>query len=273
VIAAVLVAISLALVTISFRGGLSGLESAGSSVLYPFEVAAERVARPFRDAASWFSSLLHARSQNTKLRAEVDRLRQRANQNQAAVQENKELKRLLGYLEGPAFPSGYTAVAARIISRAPSQFEQRVGIAAGAAQGIALNDPVVTADGLVGSVTRVFSRASQVTLLTDDSSAVSGIDLKTRAGGIVRHGRSSDSQVLVLDRVDKKLVVNLGDVISTAGWKSGTLASLYPKGIPIGRVTSSSQTDTDLFKQVVLQPFVDADAIDAVLVLVPKKRS
>jgi rod shape-determining protein MreC len=56
----------------------------------------------------------------------------------------------------------------------------------------------------------------------------------------------------------------------TAGWRSSKLASLYPKGIPIGTVTSVGQADTDLWKQVQVAPFADFDSLDAVLVLVRK---
>src|SRR5829696_6046188 len=45
----VLVALSIALVTASFRGGVSGPQATAAGLLRPFQVAAERVARPFRD--------------------------------------------------------------------------------------------------------------------------------------------------------------------------------------------------------------------------------
>ena len=63
-----------------------------------------------------------------------------------------------------------------------------------------------------------------------------------------------------------------GDEVVTAGWRASGLSSLYPKGIPIGKVTSVGQTDTDLFQQVQVDPFVDFGALDAVLVLVPRER-
>ena len=61
VVVAVLVLVSLALLTVYFRessgGGLHSLQSAGATVLRPFEVAANRVAQPFRDAAGWVGGL------------------------------------------------------------------------------------------------------------------------------------------------------------------------------------------------------------------------
>ena len=87
----------------------------------------------------------------------------------------------------------------------------------------------------------------------------------------MRHARGT-RETLVLDRVRKEDVVKVGDEIVTAGWSAGALSSLYPKGIPIGKVTSVGQTDTDLYQQVQIDPFVDFGALDAVLVLVPDER-
>ena len=128
--------------------------------------------------------------------------------------------------------------------------------------------PVVTADGLVGTVSRVSSRTARVTLLTDDQSAVSAVDLATDASGIVRPGHGPRAP-LRLDRVPKEAVVRVGDTVVTSGWRSSRLASLYPKGIRIGRVTSVGRTDTDLYTQVQVEPFADLTALEAVLVLVP----
>ena len=77
-----LVLLSLILITFSFRasstGALHSVESAGVTVLRPFEVAAERVARPFRDVYGYFRGLVHAKSENERLRQQVNELRQQA---------------------------------------------------------------------------------------------------------------------------------------------------------------------------------------------------
>jgi rod shape-determining protein MreC len=272
----VLVLLSLVLITVSFRSGddgrLSGVQSAGATALRPFAVGVERVAQPFRDAYSWVDSLFGARSEAERLRAEVRDLRQRAIQSEFALQENDYLRRLLRYLDGPRFPGDFDPVAAEVIGRPDSEFAQAIVVAAGSINGVRVNDPVVTADGLVGLVTRVARGTSRIQLLTDQEAAVSAVDLSTSAPGIVLHARGT-RETLVLDRVRKQDVVSVGDEIVTAGWRTGALSSLYPKGIPIGKVTSVGQTDTDLFQQVQVDPYVDFGSLDAVLVLVPKERS
>jgi rod shape-determining protein MreC len=263
--------LSLALVTVYFResdsGVLHGFQSTGAAILRPFEVGAERVASPFRDATGWFGGLLDAKSENKRLKEEVERLRQQGILSESYARENAQLKALLRYRQGPRFPDDYRAVSARVIARAPTQFEQQIVVSAGKNDGIAKHDAVVAGEGLVGEVTKVASNVAQVTLLTDESSAVSAIDVRTNAAGIVEH---SESGSLVLDRVTKDQVVEPGEVVVTSGFRSGALTSLYPRGIPIGVVTSSGQSDTDIYKHIQLDPFVDFSKLEAVIVLVKK---
>jgi rod shape-determining protein MreC len=269
-----LVVLALGLITVSFRQGENGrlgpVHDAAAAALRPFEVASERVARPFRDAYNWFHGLTSARDEAEALRAENERLRQEVIQNQLAANETRRLKALLRYVQGPTFPADYTGLATAVIARPSQPFARSIVVAVGSVDGVQLNAPVVTADGLVGLVTRVGSSSSRVRLLTDEESAVSAIDLRTSAAGIVRHGRGSGS-TLVLDRVPKELKVRVGDTIVTAGTRAGALSSLYPRGIPLGEVTSVGQADTDLYKQVQVQPFADFSSLDSVLVLVRKR--
>jgi len=268
----VLVLASLVLITLSFRSGedgpLSSVQSAGSSALRPVSVGFERVAQPFRDAYGWADSLFDARSDAERLRVENRELLQRAIQSEFARQENDYLRRLLDYLDSPRFPGDFDPVAAEVIGRPAGAFTQAIVVAAGSSNGVRVNDPVVTADGLVGLVTRVTPDTARVQLLTDEEAAVSAIDLRTSAPGIVRHARGT-RETLVLDRVPKQDRVKVGDEIVTAGWRASGLSSLYPKGVPIGKVTSVGQTDTDLYQQVQVDPFADFGSLDAVLVLVP----
>jgi rod shape-determining protein MreC len=271
----VLVLLSLVLITLSFRTGedgpLTSVQSAGSTALRPFAVGFERVAQPFRDAYGWANSLLDAQSDAERLRVENRELLQRAIQSEFALQENDYLRRLLTYLDGARFPGDFDSVAAEVIGRPAGAFTQAIVVAAGSNNGVRINDPVVTADGLVGLVTRVTPDTARVELLTDEEAAASAVDLRTSAPGIVRHARGT-RETLVLDRVLKQYRVKVGDEIVTAGWRASGLSSLYPKGIPIGKVTGIGQTDTDLYQQVQIDPFVDFGSLDAVLVLVPTGR-
>jgi rod shape-determining protein MreC len=265
----------LALVTLSFRqsddGPVAGAQEGAAAALRPFQVAADRIAEPFRDAYAWIDGLFDARSDADRLQTENETLRQQVVQSRLAERENERLRDLLQYRSGPRFPEGYTGLATAVISRPAGAYAQAIVIAAGRNDGVEVDDPVVTQDGLVGKVSRVGSRTARVTLLSDDQSAVSALDVATDAAGIVRPGQGPRAP-LRLDRVPKEAVVRVGDTIVTAGWRSQRLSSIYPRGILIGSVTSVGRTDTDLYTQVQVTPFADLNSLEAVLVLIPEVR-
>jgi len=268
-VATVLVLVSLGLITIYFResteGPLHTSQRLGASVLMPFEVAGERVARPFRDGWGYLADLFDAKSENEDLRKQNKELRQIVIANETAAQENKRLRELLAYVEGPTFPQEYQAITASVIARPPSPFRQEVVIAAGSDRGVELNAPVVTEDGLVGLVTEVWGGGAKVRLLTDQESAVSAVVLGSEAAGVVRQGATQGS--LVLDRVGKDDLVREGDLVITAGWQTVRFESLYPRGIVIGTVKSVGQQDVDLYKRIQVAPLVDFDSLASVIVL------
>ncbi len=266
--------LALVLVTVSFResqgGPLHRAQGAGATVLHPFQIAAERVARPFRDVYGYFAGLVHAKSENDRLKDELQQLRSGNVQAQSALQDVAELQAQLDYVQGPTFPKDYRGVNTIVISRPPGAFSQQVGIAAGSMHGVHVHDPVVTAAGLVGEVTAVYSRASLVTLLTDSTSFVSALDLTSGdAFGLVSPGQGRGS--LTFDRVPKAKTVEVGDTIITAGSRTGRFASIYPRNLLIGTVTSVGNSETDVFKQIQIEPAVDFGSLDSVVVLVSTK--
>jgi rod shape-determining protein MreC len=271
-VAIALVLVSLALLTVYFRessgGPLHGAQRIAVSVATPFETAAERVARPFRDAWGWFSDLLNAKEENAALEQQVEELRKQAIENETAAAENEALRKLLDYRDGPRFPADYRAVVTRVIVPPQSLFRQEVVLAAGSDAGIRVDDPVVTAAGLVGIVVETTGNAANVRLLTDQESAASALVLETSASGVVRRGSSTTS--LILDRVPKDQEVSEGDTVVTSGSQSGRFESLFPRGIPICTVTSVNQRDIDFYKRIQCTPLVDFDTLHEVMVLVRK---
>ena len=265
--------VSLTLLTISFRsptsGALHDMQGVGSSVLRPFQIAASRVAQPFRDAYDYFDGLANAKSENAKLRKELEYVRSQELLNLEKAQEEQQLAKLLHYREGPTFPKGYRAVTARVVSASASPFARSLVITAGKSDGIKKLSPVVSGDGFIGRVTNVFPDTAVVTLLSDTQEWVPAVDVQTNARGVVH---ASGAGGLILDEVSKQLPVRAGDQIVTQGTVDPNFPLLEPYGIPIGRVTYAHATDTSSFLQVELQPLADLSSLRAVSVLVPTKR-
>jgi rod shape-determining protein MreC len=268
-----LVIVALALITISFRsptaGALHDVQGAGSTALRPFQIAATRVAQPFRDAYDYFRSLANARDENKKLKRENENLRAKDIHRLALAQQVPALLRLLHFEQGPRFPNDYSAVNTAVISPPGGAFAHSLAIDAGSSNGVRLDSPVVDGAGLVGIVSNVFPDTATVTLLSDPDSFVAAVDLNTRVRGMVHTGQGG---TLILDDVSKQFRVQAGDKLVTAGTHTARYPDLYPYGIPIGTVSSVNATDTAIFLQVQVLPFANLDSPTAVAVLVPKKQ-
>lgn len=267
-----LVIVALALVTISFRsptaGALHDVQGAGSTALRPFQLAATRIAQPFRDGYDWVASVSSAKRENAQLKRELRQLRLQAIGNRAAAIKAQQTEKLLHFKQGRTFPADYRAVNAEVTSFPSNAFTHSLEIAAGSSAGVRLNSPVVSGDGLVGIVSDVQPQTAVVTLLTDPSTFVAARDIQTQVRGMVHTGPGG---TLILDQVPKQLNVKEGDALVTDGTHNARYRDLYPYGIPIGRVSSVGATDTATFLQVQVQPFANLGSLDAVAVLVPKK--
>jgi rod shape-determining protein MreC len=274
-----LVLASLVLITVSFRSSaLDGVQGTGATVLRPFEVAADRIARPFADTIGWFRGLVDAKNENEKLRAQNEALRRQLILDEGALHENVELRKALNYV-GPPSTADFEKVHTFVLANSQGALDESVVIGAGKSDGVqrgsVVVEPLGGPDGsgaLIGTVDRVMSHASRVTLLTDSESAVTATDVTNPAvvGAVRRGGGSTD--VLVLDRVPKRPHVRVNDTIVTAGsLGAGPLKSKFPRGIPIGIVSSQSSSDSNLFQNIQLKPLVDFSSIQSVVVLVPKQ--
>jgi rod shape-determining protein MreC len=272
-IVVVLVLVALTLITISFRsptaGALHDLQGAGSTALRPFQIAATRVAQPFRDAYSYIDGLTKAKAENKKLKKELAQYRAAQIRASAAAAKEEQLARLLHLVRGSSFPNDYRAINTEVISFPGGPLTHTITIEAGSAEGVHLSSPVVSGDGLVGIVSNVFPDSAIVTLISDPDSFVAARDLQTRVRGGVRTGTGG---TLILDQVPKTEVVKQGDQIVTDGTHNARYPDLYPYGIPIGRVTSVGVADTASFLQVQVQPFANLGSLDAVAVLVPTRQ-
>jgi rod shape-determining protein MreC len=273
IVVAILVLASLILITVSFRSSaLDSVQGTGASILRPFEVAANRIARPFRDAVGWTHGLIDAKSQNKKLRRENAALQQQLLLDEQAIQENVQLRAQLDFKGSPSLAQ-FDRVNTEVLTNPQSSIDQSVTIAAGSSSGVGTGDVVVSpSGGLIGIVDKVESGISRVTLLTDEQSSVTATDLTspTAVGEVHRGGGGSN--VLVLDRVPKSKFVGVGDKVITAGTPGkGALPSMFPHGILVGTVTSESDTDVNPFKTIQVEPAVDFTSLQSVIVLVARK--
>jgi rod shape-determining protein MreC len=269
---ALLVGLSIALLTAYFgesaSGGLHTVQRGFMAALAPLQEGASRVVTPARDFGGWVGDVIDAKSENGHLRRQVEQLRSQLAASQTAERDATELRALVGFNRSSGFPAGYRRVAAHVIARSPTVWYSTVTIDKGTDAGVRVDQPVVTGDGLVGKIAATSGNASKVTLITDHTSAVSAQVVPDGASGLVKP-RVGDPRDLLLDFVQKGRPVPKGATVVTAGWRSSRLESLFPRGIPIGKVTHVDLTERELYQRVHLQPFADLRRLDVVEVVLP----
>jgi len=264
-ILALLILGSFALLTITYGQGSNGLQRGVATIFSPVQGVADRALKPARDLVNWFDETFDAKGENEKLKAEVETQREQAVAEKSALSENAQLRKILE-LDKSVIPSGYEEVTARVIARSPSVWYADVTIDAGSGDGVAVGDPVINGDGLVGTVSAVIGGSAQVALIADGSSAVSAKVVPTGIQGVIRP-EVGEPEALILDFIDSAKHVHKGQDVVTAGWRSGGLSSRYPPNIPIGKVTKASILEQEAQQQVRVRPYADLRNLDLVQVL------
>jgi rod shape-determining protein MreC len=266
----IFVTLSIGLLTVYFGesagGGLHAIQRGAQEVLAPIETGAGRALKPLRDLFGWFGDTIDAKDENDRLKSELEELRAELAEAQTAKRDVRQLRGLVGLGRADGFPQGTEPVTARVIARSPNVWYSAIKVDKGSGDGVRVDQPVIAAGGLIGKVTRVSGGSAEVRLVSDAESAVSAQVMPDGANGIVKP-QVGDESKLVLDFVEKGRRVTQGTTVVTSGFSSARVESLFPRGIPIGRVTKVDFDELELYQRVHLRPFADLSRLDWVQVL------
>jgi rod shape-determining protein MreC len=269
----VFVVLSIAVLTVYFgesgRGFFHSLQRGAQEAFAPIETGASTALKPVRDLFGWAGDTFEAKDKNKELEEEVERLRAELAEAQTKRRDGRQLRGLIQLQRRDGFPQGTEPVTARVIARSTTSWYSGLKVDKGSSDGVRRNQAVIASGGLAGKVTRVTGGTAEVTLITDGSSAVSAQVMPAGAAGVVKPEVGNPKDML-LDFVEGGRRVTEGTTVVTSGFKSGRVQSLYPRGIPIGRVTKVDLDEVELFQRVHIRPFADLDRIDYVQVLTRK---
>ena len=267
---ALLVVLSITLLTVYFGesagGGLYAIQRVVMGVLAPLQDGASRALKPARDTVNWVGDTFNAKGENKRLKSQLDQARGELARSQSAQRENRQLRGLVELRNDPEFPNGTQPVTARVIGRSPNVWYSTVTVSSGSSDGVRVDQPVINGEGLVGRVSATTGGTSQVTLITDHTSSVSAEVVPNGATGLVEP-RVGDPTDLVLDFLRKARNISQDDTVVTAGWRSGDIGSLFPRGIPIGTVSKVGAGDRQVYGRVHVKPYADLTRLDVVQIL------
>ena len=223
-------------------------------VMAPLQRSVAAVERMVSGSWHGVADLLSARGENVALRARVRLLEQELDRLAEVGLENGRLRALLDFretLQGDL-------LTARVVGRDASDVSRTLTIDRGESDGVTRGAAVLAPQGVVGQVFLVGRHAARVLLVSDHNSGIDAFVQRTRARGIVQGTVDAGCALKYVKRTED---VQVGDTLVTSG-----LDGIFPKGMPIGRVTAIDKRGQGLFQSADVAPRVDFDQLEEVLV-------
>jgi rod shape-determining protein MreC len=193
---------------------------------------------------------------NAELESELANLQTQIIDLQQQLTEYRILSALLDFAR--AYPE-YQYLGASVIGRDPSPFVKYIHINRGSDDGLRRGMPVVTQQGLVGRVSQITASAGLVELITDPGTVINVRLEPERVEAVLSGSITGD---VSLDFIPQEAAIESGTLVLTSG-----LGGNFPPNILIGQITSVRSQDYDLFQSASVQPVVDFEHLEIVLVI------
>jgi len=251
-----LVAACLLLLTLQTRGYGSTARDLFAVVTTPIQTGLAKASRATFGLWATYLDWKNVRTENRRLREEVQQLRVQGLRVSETDDENRRLRRLLALRERLPL----TTLSGEIIAREWGGWIRSLTVNRGRGDNVPRLSAVISPDGLVGRVVDVRLGASIVQVLTDPASTVGAHVLRTRTPGIVEGDPRGTLRFKFMARDGAS--IQSGDVLVTAGQ-----GGLFPRGIPIGTVRTIDNRGAALFHYAEITPAVDFARVDEVLLV------
>lgn len=201
-----------------------------------------------------YAVLVRTERENGRLRAEVSRLRLENQATNELLDENDRLRAAIGFQKITSPKS----VIIDVIARETSPLSSTFTVNKGSVQGLEYNLPVISPDGVVGRVHAVLPDTAKVMLITDPGNIVAVRVQRNREEGLLEGKIDRCALKYVSFYVD----IQEGDLLVTSG-----LDGIYPKGLPVARVTRVQKHEASSFQTVFADPVVSFSRLEEALVL------
>lgn len=198
-------------------------------------------------------------SQKQAIERQNQELRLQLMQAEGLVRETDRLRQLLGWRQHKA----WKVKPAHVVLREPSNWWRTVQIDLGSRDGVKINSPVLTSEGLVGRISSVSLTRSQVVLLGDPNCKVAArVENQTRDTGVIGGSGPLESGIVEMAYLSRTADLKPGQNV----WTSG-LGGLFPKDILIGKILDSRSEDFGMSTQARVKLAANLSALDEVWVM------
>jgi rod shape-determining protein MreC len=207
-------------------------------------------------------SLLNTYEENQRLKMRLEDFAVLQSEVSVLKAENDSLRELTSMEDSLR---DFDPIQATVIARNPDQWEEKIILNKGTADGVEKNMAVMTARGLIGKIVIATPYTSEVELLytNNENYRVSAIAIgenNEEIHGLIE-GYDEERNELLLKRIDSKLNVKAGEKVLSSG-----LGGIFPKGILIGEVTEVTTDDFGLTKMAYVKPAADFSMLENVII-------
>ena len=249
----------LAELTANENGKLNVFRNAFSVPLNPLQRGIKSVGDSIKGTINFFRDARTSQQENAELKKKLQEAERDLEKVYRLEKENEDYKKLLSFKDQFI----QELVGCNVTSKDVGNWFEIFTIDRGSKDGIAVNDPVINANGLVGRVSRVDLLSSKVVSIIDTESSVSARLSKSRDLVILK----GDAQLRMdglcrLDYIPPDVEVSVGDKVETSG-----MSSLYPKGIIIGEIIQVIKNEGQYDYYAIVKPAVDFRRLEEIAVI------
>ncbi|MEG2377831.1 MAG: rod shape-determining protein MreC [Clostridia bacterium] len=257
---AVLLCLTMGILGTLSGGRVSPISNFINIIITPVQKGFAFVGDGIGNAVAHFSDYDRLTSENEDLRS---KLAEKDKELRAAEKATKENEQLRAALDMKKRGQNFDVESSEIIARGNDNLSTTFTLDKGSLSGIAVDNCVITVDGMVGYVSEVGTNWSIVTAVCDTAMEASAIVTRTRdvasAEGdfdLMKQGRFK------LSYLERGAQLVRGDTVETSG-----VGGLFPRGIVLGTVEDVKTETHGITKYAVVKPAVDLARVNHVLVI------
>lgn len=175
----------------------------------------------------------------------------------------RENARLWRYYDLKKENPNYEFLPASVIRRDPNDDFYSFTIDMGSSDGVSVNDPVITENGVVGRIYETSLNTSTVKTVLSPETKIGAIDSRTTDSGVITgNAKYCDDNLMIFTGISANSTLAVGDIIVTSG-----LSGVFPVNLVLGEIKELTFDSYDTTQIAVISPYEDIRAVSDVLVL------
>lgn len=247
-------------ISVASRTGSSPVTKVTSLVFGPAARLASAVTSDIKGLPISFRSSSYYKRENEALKKEIDSLKEQLVDHEQVIHKNEFYKEFLDLKEEH---SDYKFAEAAVIGRDAADRFGSITLNKGSAGGIAVNDPVIYGNYLVGVVASVTPTQCVVNTLLNPDVRVSVYEIRTREVSYVTTTvELAEQGYCHMTNLANETAVSDGGIVCTAG-----VGGIFPRDLILGSIIEIVDATVDISASAVIEPGVDYSQLTDVIII------